>query len=212
MDANNLPELTQKVVQQVVRAMNDRLPRKVGIIAKQHFQQNFRESGFVDGGVQPWKTSLRQKGKGTDAKYGTLLSRRNHLMRSIQFTTGYGEVTVENPVPYATLHNEGGEISTNPTVTPEMRKFAWAMYYKALGRKRSNKKGGKGKKGTKTPPPELPPEAKKWLALALTKKEKLNIRAKIPKRQFMGDSRELNEKIQKAIQDELKKIGDGVFT
>lgn len=211
MDANNLPNLTEKLVKQLEQAVNNRLPRKVGIIAKQHFQQNFREGGFVDGGVQPWKTSLRQKGKGTAAKYGTLLSRRNHLMRSIQFTPGHGEVRIENPVSYAAIHNEGGEINSNPVVTPEMRKFAWAMYYKTLGRKRARKKR-KGKKGAKTPPPEIPPEAEKWRALALTKKQKLTIRGKIPKRQFMGDSRELNEKIQKAIGDELKQISDGVFT
>ena len=40
-------------------------------------------------------------------------------------------VRVANDVPYASMHNYGGE--THPTVTPKMRRFAWAMYYNTSG-------------------------------------------------------------------------------
>ena len=66
-------------------------------------------------------------------------------MRSIQAETAPGQVTIENPVPYAAIHNDGGDITTHPTVTERMRKYAWHMVYSLAGIK------GKGKL-----PKELP--------------------------------------------------------
>ena len=107
---------------------------------------------------------------------------------------------------YAPLHNWGGE--THPTVTPRMRKFAWAMYYKAVGKR----KKGKTRQG------ELPPEGGMWKGLALTRKKKLKVRlalttketldvkASIPKRQFIGESTELNKQIRQTVEAEIRNI------
>lgn len=38
-----------------MREVNDRLPRKVGVIAVNHFKQNFRDGGWLDDGLHPWK-------------------------------------------------------------------------------------------------------------------------------------------------------------
>ena len=103
-------------------------------------------------------------------------------MRSIQAEQGRGEVTITNPVEYAAIHNEGGTVETSPTVTPKMRKMAWRKCYALAGVK------GKGKL-----PKELPEEAEKWRALALTKKSRLHIKANIPQRQFIGESKELTD-------------------
>ena len=43
-----------------------------------------------------------------------------------------------------------------------------------------------------------------WRGLALTKKKKLNIR--IPQRQFLGESEELNEKIEKKVAEKIINI------
>lgn len=80
-------------------------------------------------------------------------------MRSIQARPSPGMVSIENPVPYAAMHNDGGDIQT--TVTKKMRKYAWHMVYSLAGVK------GKGRKL----PKELPREAEKWKGLALTKEE-----------------------------------------
>ena len=184
-----------------MREVNDRLPRKVGVIAVNHFKQNFRDGGWLDDGLHPWKKTLRQKQGGPDAKYGPLTSRRNHLMSSIQSKPGMGEVTIENPVPYAAIHNDGGDITTHPTVSPKMRRFAWHMAYSLAGVK------GKG-----TLPKELPEEARLWKCLALTKKDKITVKAHIPQRQFMGDSKELQVKVNKTINDSLEKIKDGIIS
>lgn len=204
-----MPNTDPKVIERKVMALkkmlevevNDRLPRKVGVLAVQHFRQNFREEGFVDGGLRGWTKSKRQLSKVRDAsaRYKTLTSARNHLMSSIEAHPTRGAVSIRNPVPYARIHNEGGTISSNPTITPKMRKYAWAMYYKTAGR---------GKKKLK--PGDTPEEAKKWLALALTKKTKLQVRAKMPKRQFIGESQELTQKVSQEVTSTLKKITDGI--
>lgn len=211
-DPKKLERMVSKLTEQVEREVNDRLPRKVGLIAVQHFRQNFRDSGFLDGGLRPWKKSQRELrgGLGASARYKTLTSARNHLMSSTQAHIGRGEVSIENPVPYAIIHNEGGTIVSNPTITPKMRKYAWAMVYKLSGRKRgSTGKRGKRAGGSRE---AIPEEAKKWMALALTKKTKLKIRAKIPKRQFIGESRELIEKVNKEVNDSIQRIKDGIST
>lgn len=84
MDAKNIEKLVQKAKDDILKEVNDRLPRKVGVIAVNHFKQNFRDGGWLDAGLHPWKKTKRQQQKGTDAKYGPLTSRRNHLMSSIQ--------------------------------------------------------------------------------------------------------------------------------
>lgn len=199
MDAKNLTAAIIRAKQEILREVNDRLPRKVGVIASNHFRQNFRNSGFMDGGNRPWLTSKRQMENGKDAKYGTLLSRRNHLMMSITSIPGVGEVTIRNDVPYAKIHNEGGQFTTHPTVTKKLRKFAWYKYYSLAGIKKGQK------------PSSVPPEAQVWKAIALTKKKQLSININMPKRQFIGDSQELTAKIEAEIAASIKRIESSVF-
>jgi phage gpG-like protein len=199
MDAKHLSSLIAKIKDDVMREVNDRLPRTVGITAVNLFRQNFRDAGYHDGTLKPWQKTRRQLGKGTDARYTPLTSRRNHLMRSTSFTTQPGQVTVENPVPYASIHNEGGDISTHPRITARLRRYAWHMVYSLAGVK------GKGKL-----PKDLPKEAEMWKGIALTKKHTLNIRAHIPKRQFMGDSKDLNQKINLLINQSIERIKQSI--
>lgn len=200
MDAKEIQKRIVRLKDDIEREVRDRLPRKVGIVAVNHFKQNFRDAGWRDDGLHPWKTTRRQREGGPDAKYTPLTSRRDHLMRSIQYSSQPGQVTVTNPVPYAAIHNNGGTLNTHPSVTKRMRRFAWAKVYALAGVK------GKGKL-----PKQLPAAAAKWRALALTKKSKLSITARIPQRQFMGDSRELKQKINTIINDSVKRIENGIL-
>ena len=175
------------------------LPVKTGNLAVNHFKGNFRKGGYQDGGLTPWKKAARQLNgrKDTDSSYGTLLSRRNHLMNSTRFIAEPGKVTVINDVPYAKIHNEGGVI-TQP-ITPKMRKFAWAKYFQEAGvakadskEKRANKIAAAGQ------------EAERWKGLALTKKT--TIRQIMPRRQFMGRANELMDNIYKMAENEIRKL------
>lgn len=193
MDIKDYVELIKSQRKEIDQLMRRQLPVKIGRMAKDHFQENFRKGGFVNNGLQQWPKSKRQL-SGTSsaaAQYGPLLSGRNHLFSSMKYTPSDYRVKVANEVPYAAIHNEGGTV--NPTVTPEMRRFAWAMFYKSSGKK-------KGKKGSML----SNPDAERWKALALTKKSKLTV--KIPKRQFLGESAELRKSINDKIEKELSKI------
>jgi phage gpG-like protein len=164
--------------------MRRKLPVKVGNMAKAHYQDNIRQEGFVNGGLHPWTKTKRQQSGGASAaaNYGALLSSRKHLYSSIKYTPSDYRVRVANDLKYAPVHNWGGTVS--PTVTPKMRKFAWAMHYKEAGKDK--------KKDTP------------WKRLALTKKTKLNIR--IPQRQFLGESKELSEQIRQTMDSEIRNI------
>lgn len=198
MDAKQIANIIARAPKQVEAAMRDEIPRKAAVVAKNHFMHNFDESGFVDGGLRPWKKTRRQEA-GDERK--PLTSLRDHLMNSIDVVGTPGQVTVVNPVPYARIHNEGGTIHSQPTITPKMRKMAWARVYSIAG----VKKGG-------SLPKDLPEEARKFRALALTKKAKLNLKITIPRRQFVGESKELHEKINQVIINKLKEISNGINT
>ena len=90
MDARNIEKLVAKAKDDIIKEVNDRLPRKVGVTAVNHFKQNFRDGGWLDNGLHPWKRTRRQDSNSPDAKYGPLTSRRNHMMRSIQGTEDIG--------------------------------------------------------------------------------------------------------------------------
>lgn len=172
-----------------------RMPVIAGQMAVSHFKENFQKSGFVNGGLHRWQPAKRiGMGKGAESNRKTLTSGRNHLMSSIYYVPGDGSVKVYNPVEYAGIHNEGGQVNVHPTVTAKMKKFAWAKYYAALNGQNPNKNT------------TIPEDAARWRALALTKKTKLNIRYVMPKRQFIGEGSELTEKINNKLDAELEKI------
>ena len=56
----NLNTNINRLTEDVKKLVFDQLPRKVGVIATNHFKDNFRKSGFVNGGVRPWQKAKRQ--------------------------------------------------------------------------------------------------------------------------------------------------------
>lgn len=146
MTPEQFAQLLKRHSAEIHKLMHRTLPVKIGRMAKDHFQENFRKGGFVNNGLKKWKPAKRiGKEKGAKGSYKTLLSSRNHLYDSIQYTPGDAKVTIHNDVIYARVHNEG-------------------------------LKAGRGKGFT------------------------------MPKRQFIGESKELNDAIKDKITDELKNI------
>ena len=47
MDAKNIQKLVERIKDDVEKEVYDRLPRKVGVIAVNHFKQNFRDGGWL---------------------------------------------------------------------------------------------------------------------------------------------------------------------
>ena len=122
--------------------MRRKMPVMVGRMAKDHFQDNFRQGGFVNGGLHPcpkpnavlgrfrcrqqlWNAALRQE---TSVQIGRIYTCR---------LPGKG---IQRG-GLCTINNWGGEIDV--TVTDRMRRFAWAKFYKASGKR---KKAGTGER------------------------------------------------------------------
>ncbi|MCI6234071.1 MAG: hypothetical protein MR627_03075, partial [Prevotella sp.] len=105
MDARDIEKLVAKAKDDIIKEVNDRLPRKVGVTAVNHFKQNFRDGGWLDNGLHPWKRTRRQDDPfHPRQKDGPLTSGNDHLMNSIQWKSSPGVVTIDNPVPYAAIH------------------------------------------------------------------------------------------------------------
>lgn len=164
--------------------MHRKGPRVVGVKVVNFLKENYRRGGFSDGGFHKWPVTKRQKDgtPGAMGKYGPLLSKRNRLFSATDYTPGDAVVEIHNNTEYARIHNEGGV--THPTVTPEMRRYFWAMYYKNGGKKS--------------------PKADKYKWLALTTKERLTVN--IPQRKFVYISPEVKELVKEALKVEVKKI------
>ena len=54
MDARDIEKLVAKAKDDIIKEVHDRLPRKVGVVAVNHFKQNFRDGGWLDNGLHPW--------------------------------------------------------------------------------------------------------------------------------------------------------------
>ncbi|KAB6313826.1 hypothetical protein GA119_26530, partial [Bacteroides xylanisolvens] len=72
------------------------------------------------------------------------------------------------------------------------------------GKRKKADTGQKKRVKRHTKPKELNPQAQFWRNMALTKKKRLHIR--IPQRQFMGESEELNSRIREKMDQEITNI------
>lgn len=60
MDAKNIQFLVEKAINDFISEVNDRLPRKVGTAAVNHFRQNIHDAGFRNNGIRAWQRTRRQ--------------------------------------------------------------------------------------------------------------------------------------------------------
>lgn len=112
--------------QEIQRACERTIPLKVSVAMEEHVKDNFRAGGFMNNGLQPWKSTIRQsEASGEDALRTPLLSRNRNLMNATKHRYTPYKATVYNDAPYASIHNEGGTIP----VTASMKRFFWAKYY-----------------------------------------------------------------------------------
>ena len=116
----------QKAERELQQACQRAIPLKISVAMEEHTKDNFRQAGFVDGGLHPWRTTMRQSlGSGEDRARTPLLSRNRNLMNAVKHRYVPYQATVYNEVKYADIHNMGGRIQ----VTERMRKFFWAKFY-----------------------------------------------------------------------------------
>lgn len=59
MQADKLLKVITQLTKDAEAELNNRLPRKVAVIDKRRIRDNFRLSGFVDGGLHQWQRAIR---------------------------------------------------------------------------------------------------------------------------------------------------------
>lgn len=143
--------------------------------------ENFRTESFYG---KAWAAKSNYPG----SRKGKILYRDGDLQGSISVTENLsaGTISASSFVKYANFHNEGGTI----TVTTQMKKFFWAMHYKASGKVKTKKRGG----GTTKASQKYSAEAAYWKAMALMK---VGTKIQIKKRQFVGFHPELDASVKK---------------
>jgi phage gpG-like protein len=153
------------------------LPIEVGDEAVSHFQSNFPEQGF-DG--QRWKPRKNDKTPGR-----AILTKSGRLKRSIRRKLAtFAKIVISTDVPYAKIHNEGGTIN-HPGGS------------KTLSFVSKGKSKRFGKTSTEKQRSRITLQSKSTTAA---------YQIKMPKRQFMGDSKKLNEKVLKVITNRVGKL------
>jgi phage gpG-like protein len=160
-------------------------PRLVGGLAVAFFKQSFVRQGYIDEKYERWKPRKRADSGAYAKRAGKrgILVKTARLKRSIRvLATTTESVTVGTDVKYAQAHNEGFEGTVNQTVKQHNRK--------------AHTRSRKGREE----------KVRAHKVQGFQRKAKM----KIPKRQFMGDSKLLARRIQMNIEKlliaELKKL------
>lgn len=158
------------------------LPVKVGRAVQSSVRENFRKGRFYSD--QAWQTPLRTSlgFRGAAGQYGPLLSGTNHLMMNTDYEPLPGRVIIRNTEVYAATHNDGEEIE----VTERMKRFFWAKHLEH-----------KERMGVEAPETEF------WKRMAL---KKPGSRIKIPRRHFLGPSKEVDAIVKDVVDKELQEF------
>lgn len=90
-----------------------------------HFLASFRNQGFTDASLQPWSPVKDKKRRGQ-----SILTKTGRLRRGLRYSVDGLEIQYTNSVPYAKIHNEGGEIDM-----PERKQI---IHFKKAGDKKGH--------------------------------------------------------------------------
>lgn len=149
------------------------------------FDRNFEREAFFS---EAWARRRSPTRPG-----GHILLDSGELRRSILSRTTENSITFYTTLPYASIHNEGGEI----VVTAKMKRFFWAKYYAATGAF-GRRKDGSPRRDKRTS--QLSSEAEFWKVLALMKAGRT---IKIPRRRFLGTSPEVEQSVREIIEENI---------
>lgn len=101
---NNAAKM-QRQKEQLERELS-KFVRAMGVEAKNHFVASFRNQGFTDRRLERWQRRRNNSDPGR-----AILVKSGNLRRSIRvLSTSINEVTVGSMLPYAEIHNNGGQL------------------------------------------------------------------------------------------------------
>lgn len=159
-----------------------RIFRDIQVELSDEFDRNFERQAFFS---EAWKRRSRPGGH-------TLVD-SGDLRRSVKSHIGTNGVTFSSDLPYAAIHNEGGEIM----VTARMKRYFWHKYYETAGAF-GRKKDGTRRNDRRTV--RLSTEAEFWRCMALMK---AGSTIRIPRRRFIGYAPEVERAVREIIEENL---------
>lgn len=169
-----------------VRKIIRRILKDIRVELGDEFDRNFERQAFFSEAWERRKSPIRNEGR-------AILTDTGQLRRSIQSRTTENSIVFYTTLPYASIHNDGGEIK----VTKKMKRYFWHKYYEAAG-SFGRRKDGTLRKDKRTV--RLTTEAEFWKFMAL-KKEGSTI--KIPRRRFLGTSPEVEQAVRKIFEENI---------
>lgn len=158
------------------------------------FDRNFERQAFFN------DTWARRKSPTRPG--GTILVDTGTLRRSVRSRTTDDSITFYTDLPYAAIHNDGGEI----VVTEKMKRFFWHKYYEATG-SFGRKKNGERRNDKRTR--QLSTEADFWRFMAL---KRAGTTIRIPRRRFLGTGPEVERIVREIIEENLNDYFDMDFS
>lgn len=159
----DLDKFLQNVIQDV----------KVDLVDE--FDRNFERKAFFD---EKWQQTKFHN------RIGSLMIRRGNLRNSINADIQGNKIIFSSSLPYASIHNEGGEL----TVTTKMKKYFWAKHIEAKNTKNII-------------------EAEQFKAMAL---KPIGSKIIIPKRQFIGNHPKVKEAVERAVNANLEELNKAI--
>lgn len=158
------------------------------------FDRNFERQAFFNDAWARRKSPTRPG--------GTILVDTGTLRRSVRSRTTDDSITFYTDLPYAAIHNDGGEI----VVTEKMKRFFWHKYYEATG-SFGRKKNGERRNDKRTR--QLSTEADFWRFMAL---KRAGTTIRIPRRRFLDTGPEVERIVREIIEENLNDYFDMDFS
>lgn len=168
--------------------------RDIQVELTDEFDRSFEREAFFSEAWERRRSPVRANGH--------LLVDSGTLRRSIRSEIKESSIVFKSDLPYAAIHNEGGEIK----VTQRMKKFFWYKYYSTTGTFGRRKDGSlrRDKRNNR-----LTTEAEFWKCMALMK---VGASIKIPRRQFLGKSPEVEQAVREIIEENITEYFNTDFT
>lgn len=175
-----------------IRAVFRNILRDIQVELGDEFDRNFERQSFFS---QAWKRRLGPARPG-----GHILVDSGSLRRSIHSEIRENSIVFKSDLPYAAIHNDGGEI----IVTAKMKRYFWHKYYSATG-SFGRKKDGTRRNDKRTL--QLGDEADFWKAMALMR---VGSKIRIPQRKFLGTSPEVEAAVRQIVEENLNEYVNNI--
>ena len=170
-----------------ISAILRRILSDIRVELADEFDQNFEREAFFTQAWQRRKGPIRNEGL-------AILTDSGRLRGSIATRITDNSVIFTSDLPYAGIHNDGGDI----VVTARMKRFFWHKYYEA-SRSMGRRKDGTLRNDARNRRLGADAEFWKWMAL-----KKAGTTIRIPRRRFVGMSPEVDKAVRDVITENLE--------